>query len=398
MRLSERIAQVAPSATLAVDALVRKARAEGVDVVGFGTGEPDFDTPEHIKEAARRALLEGRTKYTPSAGTRELREAVCLDLGRRGLSYAPSEVIVSNGAKQSLYNVFQVLLDPGDEVLVPSPYWVSYVEMVRLAGGVPVLVAAEEADGFVPSPGALEAACTPRTRALLINSPANPTGAVWPEELLAAVAELALRRDLTLISDEIYDRLVYGGVAPRSIAALSPEVKERTVVVNGVSKSYAMTGWRIGYAAGPAPLIQAMDNLQSHSTSNPNSIAQAAALCALTGPQEPLEEMRREFEARREIMVQGLNRIPGMSCRRPPGAFYAFPNVSGLLGRVGGGEALTDSTALARFLLTAGRVAVVPGAAFGTDQYLRLSYATSRERIAEGLRRMGEAAALLAGE
>ncbi|MDI6870217.1 MAG: pyridoxal phosphate-dependent aminotransferase [Bacillota bacterium] len=395
MRLSDRIRSVAPSATLAVDALVRKARAEGVDVVGFGTGEPDFDTPEHIKEAARAALREGRTKYTPSAGTMELRQAICADLARRGLSYTPEEVIAATGAKQVLYNAFQVLLNPGDEVLIPAPYWVSYVEMVRLAGGVAVIVPGAETDGFVPPAEALAERCGPRTRAVIVNSPSNPTGELWPRELLQAVGELAVERDLVILSDEIYDRLVYDGVQPVSVAALAPEFRARTLVVNGVSKTYAMTGWRIGYGAGPAPLIQAMASLQSHSTSNPNSIAQAAAVAALTGPQEVVEAMRREFETRRNLMVEGLNRLPGVVCRRPPGAFYAFPNVQKLLGRKTGGETVTDSTSLARFLLEATRVAVVPGIAFGVEGYLRLSYATSRERIAEGLKRLGEALTIL---
>ncbi|MGE5554285.1 MAG: pyridoxal phosphate-dependent aminotransferase [Betaproteobacteria bacterium] len=395
MRLSNRMSAVAPSATLAVDALVRKARAEGVDVIGFGTGEPDFDTPEHIKEAAWAALREGRTKYTPTGGTPELRQAICSDLARRGLSYHPGEVVAATGAKQALYNAFQVLLDPGDEVLIPAPYWVSYVEMVRLAGGVPVIVPGEEGNGFVPSVEALAKRCSPRTRAVIVNSPSNPTGELWPRELLQAAGELAVERDLVIVSDEIYDRLVYDGAQPLSVAALAPEFKERTIIVNGVSKAYAMTGWRIGYAAGPAPLIEAMVTLQSHSTSNPNSIAQAAAVAALTGPQEPVEEMRREFEVRRNLMVEGLTQLPGVSCRRPPGAFYAFPNVKPLLGRKAGGEAVADSIGLTRFLLEKARVAVVPGIAFGAEGYLRLSYATSRARIADGLRRLGEALAAL---
>ncbi|HHW14993.1 MAG TPA: pyridoxal phosphate-dependent aminotransferase [Firmicutes bacterium] len=398
MHLSTRIASVAPSATLAVDALVRQARLGGVDVVGFGTGEPDFDTPEHIKEAARAALRDGRTKYTPSGGTAELRRAICADLARRGLSYAPEEVIAAAGAKQALYNAFQVLLNPGDEVLIPAPYWVSYVEMVRLAGGVPVIVPGDERDGFVPRLEALRERLSPRTRAVVVNSPANPTGALWPPEVLQAVGELAVERGLVIVSDEIYDRLVYDGARPVSVAALAPEFRERTLVINGVSKTYAMTGWRIGYAAGPAPVIRAMETLQSHSTSNPNAIAQAAAVAALTGPQDPVEAMRAEFDARRRLMVEGLNALPGVSCRRPSGAFYAFPNVSALLGRGAGEEQPADSTELAKFLLQKARVAVVPGIAFGAEGYVRLSYATSRERIAEGLRRIEAALAELAGE
>lgn len=397
MHLSTRIASVAPSATLAVDALVRQARLAGVDVVGFGTGEPDFDTPEHIKEAARAALRDGRTKYTPSGGTPELRQAICADLARRGLSYTPEEVIAAAGAKQALYNVFQVLLDPGDEVLIPAPYWVSYVEMVRLAGGVPVIVPSAEEAGFVPSLEALRERVSPRTRAVLVNSPANPTGALWPVELLRAVGELAVEQGLVIVSDEIYDRLLYDDARPVSVAVLAPEFRERTVVVNGVSKTYAMTGWRLGYAAGPAVLIRAMETLQSHSTSNPNTLAQAAAVAALTGPQEPVEAMRAEFAARRRLMVEGLNRLPGVACRPPAGAFYAFPNVSALFGRGVGERRLASSTDLAEFLLEKARVAVVPGIAFGAEGYLRLSYATSRERIAEGLRRIRAALAELSG-
>ncbi|MGE5507191.1 MAG: pyridoxal phosphate-dependent aminotransferase [Chitinophagales bacterium] len=395
MRLSERIQAVAPSATLAVDALVRKARAEGVDVVGFGTGEPDFDTPEHIKEAARAALAAGATKYTATGGTAELRAAICDDLERRGLLYPPNQVMATTGGKQALYNAFQVLLNPGDEVLIPAPYWVSYVEMVRLAGGRPVIVPAVEEEGFVPRLEALTGACTARTRALVINSPSNPTGEIWPAALLAQVAELALARDLILISDEIYADLVYDGASALSVAGLSPDLKERTLVVNGVSKTYAMTGWRLGYAAGPAPLIQAMENLQSHSTSNPSALSQAAAVAALTGPREPVERMRQEFAARRSLMVEGLRRLPGVSCRLPAGAFYAFPNVSGLYGRTIGGEVVYDSTSLARALLQEARVAVVPGVAFGDDLHLRFSYATSRERIAEGLARLAAVLASL---
>lgn len=391
MRLSERIAAVAPSATLAVDALARRARAEGVDVVGFGTGEPDFDTPEHIKEAARAALAAGATKYTATGGTAELRAAICRDLARRALTYTPDQVIATTGGKQALYNAFQVLLDPGDEVLIPAPYWVSYVEMVRLAGGVPVIVPTTEEDGFVPRLEALAAACTPRTRALVINSPANPTGEVWPPELLAQAGELALAHDLLLISDEIYADLVYDGSPAASVATLHSTLKERTLVVNGVSKTYAMTGWRLGYAAGPKPLVQAMENLQSHSTSNPSALSQAAAAAALTGPREPVESMRQEFALRRRLMVEGLRALPGVTCRWPAGAFYAFPNVSGLYGRVLGGETLTDSTSLARALLREARIAVVPGMAFGDDLHLRFSYATSRDRITEGLARLAAA-------
>jgi aspartate aminotransferase len=386
---------LAPSSTLAVQARARELRARGVDVISFGAGEPDFDTPERIKAAAVQALRRGETKYTEVAGIPELRAAVCAKLKRdQGLDYEPAEVLISVGAKHTLFNLAAALLDPGDEVLVPSPYWVSYPEQARLLGAVPVAVPTDERSGFDLDPDRLAAAVTPRTRLVVLNSPNNPTGAVFSREALAAVGRLAIERDLWIVSDECYEALTYEG-RHVSIAQLGPEVKRRTVVVNTCSKAYAMTGWRIGYAAGPRPLIQAMTTVQSQVTSNPSSVAQWAAVEALAGPQDEVAKMAGEFDRRRRLIVDGLNALPGVSCVMPRGAFYVFPNVSGLFGRrvsVGGApRELRTSTDVAEFLLEHARVAVVPGLDFGSDAHVRLSYATSAELIREGLARMDAA-------
>ncbi len=390
--LAQRLRSLAPSATLAVQARARELRARGVDVISFGAGEPDFDTPERIKAAAVQALRRGETKYTDVAGIPELRAAVCAKLKRdQGLDYDPADVLVSVGAKHTLFNLAVALLDPGDEVLVPSPYWVSYPEQVRLLGAVPVPVPTDEATGFDLDPDRLAAAVTARTRLVVLNSPNNPTGAVFSPSALEAVGRLAVERDLWIVSDECYEALSYGG-RPVSIARLAPEFKRRTVVVNTCSKAYAMTGWRIGYAAGPRALIQAMTTVQSQVTSNPSSVAQWAAVEALAGPQDEVAKMVGEFDRRRRLIVEGLNRLPGVSCATPRGAFYVFPNVSGLLGRrvrLGGTpRVLGGSTDVAEFLLEHARVAVVPGLDFGSDAHVRLSYATSTEAIREGLARM----------
>ena len=393
--LAQRMKTLAPSSTLAVQARARELRARGVDVISFGAGEPDFDTPERIKAAAVQALRRGETKYTEVAGIPELRAAVCAKLKRdQGLDYEPADVLVSVGAKHTLFNLAVALLDPGDEVLVPSPYWVSYPEQARLLGAVPVSVPTDEATGFDLDPDRLAAAITPRTRLVILNSPNNPTGAVFSRAALEAVGRLAVEHDLWIVSDECYEALTYEG-RHVSIAQLAPEFKRRTVVVNTCSKAYAMTGWRIGYAAGPRALIQAMTTVQSQVTSNPSSVAQWAAVEALAGPQDEVARMAGEFDRRRRLIVQGLNALPGVSCAVPRGAFYVFPNVAGLFGRrvnVGGApRVLQGSTDVAEFLLEHARVAVVPGLDFGSDAHVRLSYATSTEQIREGLARMDAA-------
>jgi aspartate aminotransferase len=398
--LADRLKTLAPSSTLAVQAKARELRRRGIDVISFGAGEPDFDTPERIKNAAIQAMRHGHTKYTEVGGVPELRAAVCAKLKRdNGLTYAPAEVLVSCGAKHTLFNMAVALLDPGDEVLVPSPYWVSYPEQARLVGAVPVPVPTSEATGFDLDPARLRAAVTPRTKVIILNSPNNPTGAVFSPASLAAVAELALERGLFVVSDECYESLTYDG-RHASIAALGPEVKARTLVVNTCSKSYAMTGWRIGFAAGPRELIAAMTDVQSQVTSNPSSVAQWAAVEALGGSQDEVARMAAEFDRRRRLIVQGLTALPGISCVTPKGAFYVFPNVSRLFGRTwpaaGGPATLKSSLDVTAFFLEEARVAVVPGLDFGSDDHVRLSYATSDALITEGLARMAAALERLA--
>jgi aspartate aminotransferase len=390
--LAKRLATLAPSATLAVQARARELKRQGVDVISFGAGEPDFDTPERVKDAAIQAMRRGQTKYTEVGGIPELRAAACAKFKRdNGLDYEPADVLISCGGKHSLYNIFVALLDPGDEVIVPSPYWVSYPEQVRLLDGVPVPVATQEASGFDLDPEQIAAAVTPRTKLIVLNTPNNPTGAVFSRAALEAVARLAVERNVWLISDECYESLTFEG-RHVSVASFGPEVKARTIVVNTCSKAYAMTGWRIGLAAGPRVVIKAMTDVQSQVTSNPSSIAQWAAVEALSGPQDEVAKMAGEFDRRRRLIIDGLNALPGVRCVTPRGAFYAFPDVSGLIGRRRpGGAPLAGSGDVASFLLDEARVAVVPGADFGSDVHVRLSYATSAELISEGLRRMGEA-------
>jgi aspartate aminotransferase len=386
---------LAPSSTLAVQAKAKELRARGLNVISFGAGEPDFDTPERIKRAAVQAMQSGQTKYTEVGGIPELRAAVCTKFQRdNDLAYEPADILISVGAKHTLFNLFTAVLDPGDEVLVPSPYWVSYPEQVKLVGGVPVPVATDEATGFDLDPDRLRAAVTPRTKVIVLNSPNNPTGAVFSRAALEAVAALAVERDLLVLSDECYEPMTYEG-RHRSIAQLGPEVKARTLVVNTCSKAYAMTGWRIGFAGGPRPLIRAMTDVQSQVTSNPSSIAQWAAVEALAGPQDDVAKMAAEFDRRRRLIVSALNALPGVSCVMPRGAFYAFANVSGLVGRRSPERTLRGSADVTEFLLTHAQVAVVPGVDFGSDAHVRLSYATSAELIREGLDRMGSALQLL---
>jgi len=397
--LADRLKTLAPSSTLAVQAKARELRARGIDVISFGAGEPDFDTPERIKQAALQAMRRGQTKYTEVGGVPELRAAVCAKLKRDdGLEYVPDEILVSCGAKHTLYNLVTALLNPGDEMLVPSPFWVSYPEQARLLGAVPVSVETREATGFDLDPDRLRAAVTPRTKLIVLNSPNNPTGAVFSREALEAVARLAVERGLWVVSDECYESLTFEG-RHVSIASLGPDIKARTVVVNTCSKAYAMTGWRIGYAAGPRALIRAMTDVQSQVTSNPSSVAQWAAVEALSGPQDDVAKMAGEFDRRRRLIIAGLNALPGVTCVMPKGAFYAFANVSGLFGRTWThGETQTPlkgSVDVTGFLLEAARVAVVPGLDFGSDAHVRLSYATSDTLISEGLTRMKAAIATL---
>jgi aspartate aminotransferase len=397
--LADRLKTLAPSSTLAVQAKARELRARGIDVISFGAGEPDFDTPERIKNAALQAMRRGQTKYTEVGGVPELRAAVCAKLKRdNGLDYASDEILVSCGAKHTLYNLATALLNPGDELLVPSPFWVSYPEQARLLGAVPVAVETREATGFDLDPDRLRAAVTPRTKLIVLNSPNNPTGAVFSRDALEAVAGLAVERGLWVVSDECYESLTFEG-RHVSIASLGPEIKARTVVVNTCSKAYAMTGWRIGYAAGPRALIRAMTDVQSQVTSNPASVAQWAAVEALSGPQDEVAKMAGEFDRRRRLIIGGLNALPAVSCVMPKGAFYAFANVSGLFGRTWTrGDARTtlkSSLDVTSFLLEAARVAVVPGLDFGSDAHVRFSYATSDALISEGLSRMKAAIATL---
>jgi aspartate aminotransferase len=393
LRTASRLARVAPSITMAVTAKAKRMRAEGIDVISFGAGEPDFDTPDHIKDAARAGLDKGVAKYTHVQGLVELRRAIAEETEKaHGLSFSTDDIIVSTGAKQSLFNIFQALLDDGDEVVIPSPYWVSYPDMVKLAGGNPTIVETTADSGFTMTGKQLEAAITDKTRALVLNTPSNPTGAVYTRDQLAEIAEVAIKRDILVISDDIYRSLVYGDASYTSIASLSSEAAERTIIVDGVSKTYAMTGWRIGWTAGPSKLIKAMAKIQGQSTSGACHVAQVAAIAALSGSQDCVAEMRTAFDERRKAIVVLLNGIDGVSCRTPEGAFYAFPDVSSFNGaKTPGGETITDDVALAGYLLDAAKVAVVPGSGFGSPGFVRMSYACSMDDIKSGLGRMAEA-------
>ncbi|MDQ7787046.1 MAG: pyridoxal phosphate-dependent aminotransferase [Thermodesulfovibrionales bacterium] len=390
--LSERSRKIKPSPTLAMDARAKAMKAQGIDVVNFGVGEPDFDTPENIKEAAIKAIRDGFTKYTPVGGIDQLKDAI-IDKFRKdnSLNYTREEIVVSCGAKHSLYNIAQALLSPGDEVLIPSPYWVSYPDQVLLNEGIPVFFKTYENESFMAKPEAIDAHVTQKTKALVLNSPSNPTGLAYDRKTLEKIAEVALKHGIYVISDEIYEKLTYEGVEHISIASLDKNMREKTIVVNGLSKSYAMTGWRIGFAAGPKDIIQAMTTIQSQSTSNPNSIAQKAAVEALTGPQDFIQGMIQEFDKRRKYLVSELNATPGMHCPVPTGAFYAFPNTSGIYGKSSAEKTISSSSDLASYLLEKAQVALVPGGAFGDDNYLRLSYATSLQEISKGLERIREA-------
>lgn len=388
MRLSSRVRAISPSPTVSIDAKAKEMVRQGIDVISFGVGEPDFDTPENIKTAGIKAIETGFTKYTPVLGIPELREAVAAKLkAENGLEYRPEQILVSSGAKESLFHAVMALCETGDEVLIPAPYWVTYPEQVKLAGGRPVIIETTAATDFKVNPELLRRHLTERTRLLILNSPSNPTGSVYTKDELAALAEFCVQQQIAVISDEIYEKLIYEGEFA-SIASFGPEIKALTVVINGVSKSHAMTGWRIGYAAGEADVIKAMSSLQSHSTTHPCSIAQKAAVEALRGPQNDLGRMQAEFRRRRDYIVERVGAFPGFSVRKPAGAFYVFPNVEGVIGKRLKEREIGSDMELAEVLLTEGRVAVVPGTAFGSPGHLRISYATSMERIAEGMDRI----------
>ncbi|MBZ4374236.1 pyridoxal phosphate-dependent aminotransferase [Corallococcus sp. AS-1-6] len=396
MKLARRLQAIKPSATLALNARAKALAASGKDVVVLAAGEPDFDTPEFVKQAAIEALRTGFTKYTATAGMPELREAVCRKLEKdNGLKYAPDQVVVTAGGKQSLYNCFQALLDEGDEVIIFAPYWVSYPDMVHLAGGTPVIVPTREEDGYAPDPEAIKKALTPRTRAIVLNSPANPTGAVYSRATLEGIAAAVRGHDCLLVTDDMYEKLLYTGEPFLNIGNVAPDLVPRLLVSNGLSKSYAMTGWRLGYAAGPKALISGMQLVQDQSTSNASSITQKAALAALTGPTDTITAMVNEYRERRDLFVAGLNAIPGIRCRLPEGAFYAMADVRGLLGKSYQGKPLTDSLQLSEALLNDFLVAAVPGDPFGAPGYIRMSFVTSREVLQKGLTRLRDFVAAL---
>ena len=392
MKLAARVSRITPSPTLAMTATAKAMAAQGIDVVDFSSGEPDFDTPEPVKAAAEAAIRAGFTKYPPSSGIDELRQAIADKLlAEQGLRYEKAQILVSCGAKHSLYNVAEALLEAGDEIIIPTPYWVSYADQALLNDATPVLLPTKEDEDYAIDPDELQKLVTPRTKAIIVNSPCNPTGATYDKRTLEAIATIAVKHNLLIISDEIYEKVLYDGATHISIATLGPEVAERTVVINGVSKAYAMTGWRIGYAAGPKPLLTAMANIQSQSTSNPCSISQKAAVAALKLGGPFTEMMVVEFDRRRKVMVERLNAIPGVSCRMPGGAFYAFPNINGVLGRTGPNGPVASPQAVANYLLKEAHVAVVPGEPFGSQHHIRLSYATSMDTITKGLDRIAAA-------
>jgi len=386
MSLSTRVQKVKPSLTLAITAKAKEMKAQGMDVIGFGAGEPDFDTPDSIKQAAIKAIENGATKYTPAGGTVELKKAIQTKLKRdNDLDYDLSQIVVNCGAKHTLYNIFQAIISAGDEVIIPAPYWVSYPDMVLLADGTPVIVETKEEENFELSLEALKNAVTAKTKAIVFNSPSNPTGCVYAQEKLQQIAAFLADKDIIIISDEIYEHLLYDGTPFLSIANVSAAIKAKTIVVNGVSKAYSMTGWRIGYAAGPEPIIKAINKIQSQSTSNPSSISQAASVQALNGDQSCITEMLKAFSERRVTMVDRLNAMDGVSCLMPKGAFYAYPNISKLLGKSYQGKTISGSLDFSGVLLEKAGVAVVPGIGFGTEGYIRLSYATSMANIKNGL-------------
>ncbi len=389
MKLASRVSLIKPSPTLTIQARANALKASGRDIVGFGAGEPDFDTPLNIKEAAIRAIHAGFTKYTPVGGTDELKDAVIAKLQRDNqLTYRRSEIVISCGAKHSLFNVAHVLFEEGDEVLIPSPYWVSYTDIVYLTGAKPVVIKTRSEEGFKLQPAQLEAAITPRTRAIIISYPSNPAGVCYSRNELQELAAVILRKGIMIISDDIYEKIIYDDRPFCTLASLSDELKGISIVINGVSKSYSMTGWRIGYAAGSEEIVSAMTKYQSQNTSNPTSIAQKAAVEALNGPQEGVGKMAREFQKRRDLIVERLTAIDGVTCLRPEGAFYVFPNVGSYYGRSFEGKIIGTSAEMAAYLLDEANVALVPGGDFGHDDHIRISYATSMEQIEKGVERI----------
>jgi aspartate aminotransferase len=382
MKLAARVGQVAPSMTLAIAAKAKALKADGVDICSFSAGEPDFDTPDHIKAAAEQALTQGKTRYGPAAGEPQLKAAIARKLQiDNNLNFSPEQIIVTNGGKQSLYNLMQVLIDPGDEVIIPAPYWLSYPDMVRLAGGMPVILPTTAATNFKISAEQLRSAITPRTKLFVLNSPSNPTGMVYTPQEVRALAQVIVEEDILVVSDEIYEKILYDDLEHLSIGSIGPAIFERTIISNGFAKAYSMTGWRIGYLAGPMPLIKAATTLQSQSTSNVCTFAQYGAIAALEAPQACVETMRQAFAQRREILFDGLNQIPGLTCTKPDGAFYMFVNIS----KLGLG-----SSEFCNQLLDRHQVAVVPGIAFGADDSIRLSYATDVGTIEKGLERLSK--------
>jgi aspartate aminotransferase len=398
MKFSERILNINPSMTLAIDAKAREMKARGEDVIGFGAGEPDFNTPERIKQAGISAIENNETRYTPVGGTDLLKEAIITKLERdSGLVYEKNQILASCGAKHSFYNLAQVLWQAGDEVIIPAPYWVSFPEIVTLSGARPLIIHTGAEQDFKITAEQIENAVTPNTRAIVINSPSNPTGSAYNNDELEKLAECALRHGLLIISDEIYEQIVFDGFHHTSIASISKEVQKQCVVINGVSKSYAMTGWRIGYmASGDPEIVKQVSKLQGQSTSNPCAISQAASIEALTGPLDEIHAMVREFEKRRDIIVERLTQIPGVSCRKPTGSFYSFPDFSGVYGKKDmNGKVLKGSLDFSDYLLSAEKVAIVPGIAFGADAHARLAFAMSLEKIEEGTHRIKEAVSKL---
>lgn len=380
---------IEPSATMAIDTMFKQMKADGLDVIGFGAGEPDFPTPDYIKEVGIQAIQNNDTKYTPSVGTVALRKAICQRLKEDcGVEYAPAEVAVSNGAKPCVYVALRALVNPGDEVILPAPYWVSYIELIRMVGGVPVVVEATEAEHFKITPEKLSAAITPKTKCMILNNPSNPTGMMYSRKELEEIAKVCVEKDIYVISDEIYYRLAYDNEEFVSFAALGEDVKARTLLVNGVSKSYAMTGWRIGYVAAPAAISKVIGNYLGHCTGSPSSISQAAAAEALSASQETVEKMREAFEERRNYMVERMNQIEGVSCIKPEGAFYVMMNISKIFGKELFGHVIKDADDFGNMFLKYGKVAVVPGTSFGAPEFIRWSYATSMENIKAGLDRL----------
>jgi aspartate aminotransferase len=396
MKLSKLAKTLKPSATLAITAKAKDLKSQGIDIIGFGAGEPDFDTPENIKSSAKISIDEGFTKYTAASGIIELKEAIRERIqSDYGINYQNNEILVGSGAKHVLYNLFNVLVDNGDEVLIPSPYWVSYPEQVKICGGIPVILETSQETGFKITKEQIESKCSSKTKILVLNFPSNPTGSTYNREELMQIAKVAQEKDLIVISDEIYDKIVYSGIKHVSFPELSDDAKERTILVNGVSKTYSMTGWRIGYAAGNPKVISAMNNLSGQSTSNPTSISQKAAIEAFSGTQEKVKEMLTEFETRKNYISSYLNEIKDIECFVPDGAFYVFPNISAYFGKKYNDKVITNSLEFTDFLLDVAKVAVVPGVEFGSDSHIRISYATSMSDIKQGLERIKESLSTL---